>query len=308
MESLQLTQDWHSTHFSFMNSLSSQLKLKPIQVKAFSAAAAASSSQIRRCGKAKASDAQLKENWLSSLSYPLLSEDTQQHQSDASNFKWVLGIDPDVSGAVALLKTQHSHSDSAPQVFDSPFVQILVGKRTRRRLDAKSIVQLVRSFDAPVGTTAYIEQSLPYPQDGKQGWWSGGFGYGLWIGILVASGFSVVPVPSFTWKAKFELSGNRSTKNWYQIARKGECDITSDLYLSMSRTCSAPPCVVLSTEKIEENSKRFFKLSRGTVIESSIGKSLDARTHLLHAMNCKEGKMMTAGELRLHYFHHWNPC
>ncbi|XP_015958490.1 Holliday junction resolvase MOC1, chloroplastic isoform X1 [Arachis duranensis] len=218
MESLQLTQDWHSTHFSFMNSLSSQLKLKlklkPIKVKAFSAAAAAaSSSQIRRCGKAKASDAQLKENWLSSLSYPLLSEDTQQHQSDASNFKWVLGIDPDVSGAVALLKTQHSHSDSAPQVFDSPFVKILVGKRTRRRLDAKSMVQLVRSFDAPVGTIAYIEQSLPCPQDGKQGWWSGGFGYGLWIGILVASGFSVVPVPSFTWKAKFELSGNRSTKD-----------------------------------------------------------------------------------------------
>ncbi|XLT93934.1 hypothetical protein HN873_015596 [Arachis hypogaea] len=68
-----------------------------------------------RCGKAKASGAQLKENWLSSLSYPLLSEDTQQHQSDASNFKWVLGIDPDVSGAVALLKTQHSHSDYAPQ-------------------------------------------------------------------------------------------------------------------------------------------------------------------------------------------------
>lgn len=45
-----------------------------------------------------------------------------------------------------------------------------------------------------------------------KGWWSGGFGYGLWIGILVASGFSVIPVPSFTWKAKFELSGNGTTK------------------------------------------------------------------------------------------------
>lgn len=37
------------------------------------------------------------------------------------------------------------------QVFDSPHVKILVGKRTRRRLDASSIVQLVRSFDAPAG-------------------------------------------------------------------------------------------------------------------------------------------------------------
>lgn len=45
-----------------------------------------------------------------------------------------------------------------------------------------------------------------------KGWWSGGFGYGLWIGVLVASGFSVVPVPSFTWKAEFELSGSRAQK------------------------------------------------------------------------------------------------
>ena len=47
-----------------------------------------------------------------------------------------------------------------------------------------------------------------------KGWWSGGFGYGLWIGILVALGFSVVPVPSFSWKKKFELSGSTFTKVW----------------------------------------------------------------------------------------------
>lgn len=46
------------------------------------------------------------------------------------------------------------------QVFDSPSVKILVGKRTRRRLDAKSIVQLVRSFDAPVGICSFSPLSL----------------------------------------------------------------------------------------------------------------------------------------------------
>ncbi|CAL5425489.1 unnamed protein product [Camellia sinensis] len=97
--------------------------------------------------------------------------------------------------------------------FDSPHLKVLVGKRIRRRLDAKSIVQLLKSFDAPVGTTAYVEQSIPFPQDGKQGWWGGGFGYGLWIGILVASGFSVVPVPSSVWKNELKLSGNRSSKD-----------------------------------------------------------------------------------------------
>lgn len=124
--------------------------------------------------RVKASETQFKENWLTSLSYPFPEKthllngehDDHTHQNDGS--KWILGIDPDVSGAVALLKTHGSVSSA--QVFDSPHVKILVGKnkRTRRRLDAKSVVELVHSFDAPIGTTAYIEQSLPYPQDGKQ--------------------------------------------------------------------------------------------------------------------------------------------
>lgn len=45
-----------------------------------------------------------------------------------------------------------------------------------------------------------------------KGWWSGGFTYGLWIGILVASGFSVVPVPSNLWKNYFGLSRSTSSK------------------------------------------------------------------------------------------------
>ncbi|XP_054789543.1 Holliday junction resolvase MOC1, chloroplastic-like [Prosopis cineraria] len=174
---------------------------------------------VRRNGarrRVKESDAQLKENWLASLSCPLLEKAhlmdagvDLNHRNEGS--EWVIGVDPDISGAVGLLK--YEDSGCSAQVFDSPFVQILVGKGTRKRLDAKSIVQLVRSFEAPIGTTAYIEQSIPFPNDGKQGWWSGGFGYGLWIGILVASGFSVVPVPSYTWKTKFELNGSRAAKD-----------------------------------------------------------------------------------------------
>ncbi|XP_057433880.1 Holliday junction resolvase MOC1, chloroplastic [Lotus japonicus] len=219
MESLQFKPEFPQNQLHFMNKLhpNLNLNLKPttisfIHIRAFCASSSSPiQTKVRRKVKASESDAQLKENWLASLSYPnrLNEEQDLTRKNDAS--EWILGIDPDVSGAVALLKTHDSVC--SPQVFDSPHVQILVGKRTRRRLDAKSVVELVRSFDAPLGTTAYIEQSLPFPQDGKQGWWSGGFGYGLWIGILVASGFSVVPVPSFTWKAKFELSGSRISKD-----------------------------------------------------------------------------------------------
>ncbi|XP_021278681.1 uncharacterized protein LOC110412471 isoform X2 [Herrania umbratica] len=152
----------------------------------------------------------LKESWLDSLSCPLPDSGEDPTRSNADS-NWVIGIDPDLSGALALLRTDSSGCSA--QVFDSPHLPVRVGNKVRKRLDARSIVQLVRSLEAPIGTAAYIEQSIPYPKDGKQGWWSGGFGYGLWIGILVASGFSVVPVPSLLWKKGFELTGAGCTKD-----------------------------------------------------------------------------------------------
>ncbi|XP_020267994.1 uncharacterized protein LOC109843474 isoform X2 [Asparagus officinalis] len=163
--------------------------------------------------RARVDALELKENWLDSLSCPFPSPGSDssgiKDKHEGSGGKWVVGIDPDVSGALALLKDD---DDDDAQVFDSPHLQVLVGNKVRKRLDVRSIVQLLRSFGAPLGTKAFIEQSTPYPQDGKQGWWSGGFTYGLWIGILVSSGFSVVPVSSRLWKDQFQLSRSSSSK------------------------------------------------------------------------------------------------
>ncbi|XP_038902489.1 Holliday junction resolvase MOC1, chloroplastic [Benincasa hispida] len=179
--------------------------------------------------KLKIAHTQLKDNWLASLSCPFpLGYDYSANASPGDlnpASDCVIGVDPDVSGAVALLRTDESISSA--QVYDSPHLQVLVGRRRRKRLDAKSIVQLLHSFNAPIGTMAYLEQSIPFPQDGKQGWWSGGFGYGLWIGVLVGLGFSVVPVPSLAWKNKFELSGKDTSKD---DSRR----IASELFPSLS--------------------------------------------------------------------------
>ncbi|KVH87582.1 hypothetical protein Ccrd_025139 [Cynara cardunculus var. scolymus] len=193
---------------------------------------------------------ELKEQWLNSLTcHPLITETGNQifqHEEGCGNggilsrnvdSQFVIGIDPDVSGALAVLKLDDSARSAQgrslsqsceaqkqswrsiciptpehSKVYDSPNVKVLVGNRVRRRLDTKAMVQLLRSLNLPIGTTAYIEQSLPFPADGKQGWWSGGFNYGLWIGVLVASEVSVVPVPSMRWKQEFKLCGNGSTK------------------------------------------------------------------------------------------------
>ncbi|CAI9768607.1 unnamed protein product [Fraxinus pennsylvanica] len=55
---------------------------------------------------------------------------------------------------------------------------------------------LIQSFNAPIGTTAYIEQSIPYPQDGKQ----------LPQDFLLFQPITVV-------KNEFKLAGNGSSKD-----------------------------------------------------------------------------------------------
>eukprot|EP00250_Pteridium_aquilinum_P024553 c29241_g1_i1 orf=139-1044(+) len=122
----------------------------------------------------------------------------------------VIGIDPDVSGAMAVLR---GNDITTAEVFDVPSVRVLVGSQHRNRHDARSIVSMIKNLNAPTGSVAYIEQSIPLPKDGKQGWWGSGFGYGIWIGTLVASGISVVPVPASTWKRAMGLSGKGVTKD-----------------------------------------------------------------------------------------------
>ncbi|PAN31407.1 hypothetical protein PAHAL_5G417500 [Panicum hallii] len=171
-------------------------------------AAAARTPRSRASAKARAKllvGAEPRDPWLASLS--LLPADDNAG-ADAAPNGWAIGVDPDTGGAIAVVSP-----DGSSQVFDNPFVHIVVSEVIRKRLDTKSIIELLRRLDAPPGTTAYIEKSSPFPTDGKLGWWSTGFSYGLWIASLVASGFSVVPVASQTWKAYFGLSRSESPKD-----------------------------------------------------------------------------------------------
>ncbi|XP_039129837.1 uncharacterized protein LOC120265953 isoform X1 [Dioscorea cayenensis subsp. rotundata] len=139
-----------------MNSISAKLFNSHLHFLCTAKSAPLSTSRVRVSPKAtKVSNLQLKEKWLDSLSLSPLGGD--EGVICASEPQWVLGVDPDVSGAVALLK--------------------------------------------PDGSVSLA-----------QGWWSGGYTYGLWIGVLVASGFSVVPVTSHEWKNHYELSRSSSSK------------------------------------------------------------------------------------------------
>lgn len=45
-----------------------------------------------------------------------------------------------------------------------------------------------------------------------QGWYGTGFGYGVWVGVLMASGYKVVPVRAQAWKSAMGISGREYTK------------------------------------------------------------------------------------------------
>jgi len=123
----------------------------------------------------------------------------------------IVGVDPDVSGALAVIKSEDQ--GAAAEVLDVPCVKVAVGKTMRRRHDTCSIATLVHQLNAPRGSVAYVEQAQPFPKDGKQGWYSTGFGYGAWVGILVASGFRVVPVRAQAWKKAAGICGREYTKD-----------------------------------------------------------------------------------------------
>ncbi|XP_048235086.1 Holliday junction resolvase MOC1, chloroplastic isoform X2 [Ricinus communis] len=132
---------------------------------------------------------QLKENWLHSLSCPFNQTESSASKGVDSTApsnvgsNWVIGIDPDLSGALALLKIDDSGCSA------QELLHTLSNQYHFHKMGSRSVGILMT------------------------GWWSGGFGYGLWIGILVASGFSVVPVPSLAWKNVFELSGSKFSKD-----------------------------------------------------------------------------------------------
>ena len=83
---------------------------------------------LRSSGKARVrvSESQYKENWLASLSCPPADANERQGiRTDSADSNagtsWVIGIDPDLSGALALLKTDDSGCSAQVLVYPISF-------------------------------------------------------------------------------------------------------------------------------------------------------------------------------------------
>lgn len=81
----------------------------------------------------------------------------------------VIGIDPGLSGAIALV-TDGPNGPTLVEVFDAPVYEAKVGKKNRRRIDCPRLLyrmaELVARIEKP---NAYVEESSIRPGEGAVG-------------------------------------------------------------------------------------------------------------------------------------------
>ena len=116
----------------------------------------------------------------------------------------LIGIDPGVSGAVAILKRGEHF------VFDMP-VMNLSGKK--QQVNASELGKLFREnlpyvgADYGVDATAYVEQVHSMPGQGVSAMFNFGTGYGVIQGVLGALQIPMVLVSPAVWKRRAGLTG-----------------------------------------------------------------------------------------------------
>ncbi len=108
-----------------------------------------------------------------------------------------LGIDPGISGAVALL-----HSDNSARFWDTPSVKS-GGKREYDGANMLEIlVEALRKSGgvSPIRLHAYVERAQAMPKQGVTSTFNYGKGYGLWLGLLIGLGIPYTLVSPRTWR------------------------------------------------------------------------------------------------------------
>jgi crossover junction endodeoxyribonuclease RuvC len=109
-----------------------------------------------------------------------------------------IGIDPGLSGAVALL----DENLNLVSVADIPVMPLRKGKN---QVNAAELTTRLRHV--PEASTAYLEAVSAMPGQGVSSMFSFGTSYGIVQGVLAALGIPVVLVTPQAWKKRAGLSG-----------------------------------------------------------------------------------------------------
>ena len=87
-----------------------------------------------------------------------------------------------------------------------PIETYVINKKKRKFLDAVSICDLFQEYSP---STIFIERQQSMPSQGVVSTFRTGFGYGLYIGLIVGSGNKFVEVRPQTWKKDLGVTSDK---------------------------------------------------------------------------------------------------
>lgn len=106
--------------------------------------------------------------------------------------KTILGIDPGMSGALAI------YDGTELIIHDMPTFEITKGKNKRKRIDVSALKRIVETCD--FDTHAFIEQVSAQPGNGAAAAFTYGFGCGVIEAVVQCCGLAFTYAPPQTWK------------------------------------------------------------------------------------------------------------
>ena len=130
---------------------------------------------------------------------------------------WILGVDPGLSGCVAML--QVTHGGGAVDVFDIPTTTRTVNKKEKRQIDPYSLAAWLE-IQRPLIKFAVIEQVGTMPGQGVTSAFNFGFTTGCIHGIIAACGIEIRTVPPQVWKRKYGLLGQNKDASRGEASRR----------------------------------------------------------------------------------------
>jgi crossover junction endodeoxyribonuclease RuvC len=126
---------------------------------------------------------------------------------------WILGVDPGLSGAMAMLNA------GAVDVFDIPTTTRTVNKKEKRQIDPYSLAAWLE-IQRPLIKFAVIEQVGTMPGQGVTSAFNFGFTTGVIHGIIAACGIEIRTVPPQVWKRKYGLLGQNKDASRGEASRR----------------------------------------------------------------------------------------
>lgn len=117
---------------------------------------------------------------------------------------YILGCDPGINGAFAIL----TKSGELVEVWDTPTIEIKVGKSNKKRIAPELLVNELRGKLEMI-ECAFIEQVASSPQMGSSSSFAFGEAFGLVKGVLAAMHIPCHTVTPARWKRDLRLNASK---------------------------------------------------------------------------------------------------